>query len=117
METNRPRISNMADWRYTLDWIEARRHLATPRACASFVLISTSSTAARGGHWKAFWLLPWVAFTHGRPHLIDLLAHLSIWLVPARMRSRLSVFLDSRRRHSHGEPLRPVVGSREQSHD
>jgi glycosyltransferase involved in cell wall biosynthesis len=117
METNRPRISNTADWRYTLDWIEARRHLATPRARASFVLTSTSSTAARGGHWKAFWLLPWAAFAHGRPRPIDLLAHLSIWLVPAKMRSRLSVFLDSRRRDAHGEPLRPVVETREQSHD
>jgi len=98
METNRPRIGNTDDWRYSLGWIRARRHLTTPRAYASFVLTSTSSTAARGRHWKAFWLLPWEAFAHGKPRPIDLLAHLTIWLVSPKLRVRVSAFLDGNRR-------------------
>jgi hypothetical protein len=98
MDADRPRISNTADWRYSLDWIEAHRGLVTRRAYASFVLTSASSTAARGSHWRAFWLLPWVAFANGKPRFIDLLAHLAIWLVPVKLRSRLSVLLDTRRR-------------------
>ncbi len=98
MDTDRPRISNTADWRYSLDWIEAHRGMVTRRAYASFVLTSASSTAARGSHWRAFWLLPWVAFANGKLCFIDLLAHFGIWLVPAKLRSRLSVLLDTRRR-------------------
>src|ERR1035438_10409615 len=56
IETNRPRISNTSDWRYSLRWIEANRGLVTPRAYASFLMIWASSTAARGKSWKAFWL-------------------------------------------------------------
>ena len=97
-DAGRARIGNTTDWRYSLDWIEGHRGLATPRAYASWVLTSTSSTAARGGHWKAFWLLPWVAFAHGKPRPIDLLAHLIVWLVPGRLRARLSVWLERRRK-------------------
>jgi glycosyltransferase involved in cell wall biosynthesis len=109
MDTGRPRISNTADWRYSLGWANQNRELMSPHAYASFVLIWASSTAAWGGCWKAFWKLPWEAFAHGKPRVIDLLAHLIIWLVPVKLRSRLSIFLDSRRRKL---PWRPVAPNR-----
>jgi glycosyltransferase involved in cell wall biosynthesis len=112
MDTDRPRISNTADWRYSLDWANRNRELMTPRAYASFVLIWASSTAARGNCWRAFWKLPWEALAHGKPRVIDLLAHLIIWLVPIRMRSRLSVWLDSRRRNLACRPTAPNRANR-----
>ena len=93
IETSRPRISNSADWEYSLDWIRCSRALVTPRAYASFVLIWVSSTAARGRRWKAFWSLPREAFALGKPRPVDLVAHLLIWLVPRRIRSAISIFL------------------------
>ncbi len=99
IETNRPRISNTADWRYSLDWIRRNRAMVTPRAYASFVLIWASSTAARGRHWKAFWILPREAFALGNPRTADLLAHLIIWLVPSNVRNAVSVFLGGRSNH------------------
>jgi GT2 family glycosyltransferase len=96
IETDRPRISNTTDWRYSLDWIRQNRALVTPRAYASFVLIWASSTAARGRAWKACWILPREAFALGSPRTADLLAHLMIWLIPQNVRSSLSVFLAGR---------------------
>jgi len=93
IETSRPRISNTADWQYSLDWIRRNRAMVTPRAYASFVLIWASSTAARGRRWKAFWILPKEAFALGTPRAVDLLAHLIIWLVPPGVRTSVSVFL------------------------
>ncbi len=52
IETNRPRISNTGDWRYSLGWMQENRRLVTPVAYASFLLIWASSTAAREGTGK-----------------------------------------------------------------
>jgi len=111
IETNRPRISNTSDWRYSLGWIEANRGLATPRAYASFLMIWASSTAARGRCWKAFWLLPWKAFANGKPRSIDFLAHFLIWLVPRKIRSSISVLMDATRRKTAPKPDAPHPAS------
>jgi glycosyltransferase involved in cell wall biosynthesis len=114
IETNRARISNTSDWRYSLGWIEESRALVSPRAYASFLLIWASSTAARGRHWKAFWLLPWKALRMGQPRAVDFLAHLTIWLIPLRVRSRISVFLDNRKqRGKAGASVRMASVARE----
>ena len=110
IEANRPRISNTSDWRYSLGWIEENCGLVTPRAYASFLMVWASSAAARGRDWKAFWLLPWKAFRNGQPRAIDFLAHFLIWMVPRKLRSRISVFLDAIRRkpaRKPGAPNRP----------
>ena len=107
IETNRPRISNTSDWRYSLGWIEANRGLVTPRAYASFLMIWASSTAARGKSWKAFWLLPWEAFANGKPRPVDFLAHFLIWLVPRKIRSKISVLLDAIKRKTARKPVAP----------
>ena len=97
IETNRARISNTSDWRYSLAWIDQSRDLVTPRAYSSFLLIWASATAARGRVWHAFWLLPWRALRKGKPRTVDFLAHLTIWLVPRSIRSSISIFLDKRK--------------------
>jgi hypothetical protein len=107
MDTDRPRISNAADWRYSLAWIEANRGLVTPRAYGSFLMIWVSSTAARGRCWKALWLLPREAFANGKPRSVDFLAHFLIWFVPRKIRSRTSVFLDAIKRRTARKPDAP----------
>ncbi len=115
IEKNRARISNTSDWRYSLGWIEESQALVTPRAYASFLLIWASSTAARGRGWEAFWLLPWKAQRKGQPRSVDFLAHLMIWLVPRSIRSRISVFLDKRRKSRKPSPNMQVgTATREQ---
>lgn len=97
-DEHRPRISHTADWRFSVSWVQANRSLLTPRAYAAFVLTQGSLMAARARAWRAMWRLPWEAFRHGQPSLIDLLAHLVIWLIPPLTRTRLTVFLSRCRR-------------------
>ena len=97
LDTNRPRTSNTSDWRYSVEWIRRNRALVTANAYAAFLLTWASSTAAQGRRWKAFWILPREAFSQGRPRPVDLLAHLTIWLVPRSVRSSVSVFLAGRK--------------------
>ena len=52
-------------------------------------------TAARAGEKKAFFLLLGDAFRQGRPSGVDLMAHLTIWLIPWALRTRLAVALAS----------------------
>jgi len=107
VDTDRARISNTADWRYSLRWIKENRGRVTPHAFASFVMIWASSTAARGKGWKAFWLLPCEAFAMGQPRAVDFLAHFLIWFAPRKLRSRISVFLDAIRRKPARKPDAP----------
>lgn len=87
------RISNTAEWRESLDWARKNRTRLSKRAIAGFLLTWTSLAAARQRQWKAFSQLPVEAFRLGRPRLMDLSAHLLIWLTPAALRTRISVFL------------------------
>ena len=109
IETNRARISNTFDWRYSVRWIRESRTLVTPRAYASFLLIWASATAARGRCWRAFWLLPWEALRRGKPAAIDLLAHGIIWLTPRSVRSRVSVLLSARTSKNAGLAWTPRI--------
>jgi hypothetical protein len=96
IEENRNRISNTTDWHYSLSWIQANRHLVTSRAYASFLMTWASLPAARRRDWRAFWFLPWEACQHGKPKMIDALAHLVIWLFPIGVRRRIAIFLEKR---------------------
>lgn len=96
MENDRNRISNTADWHFSLSWIQANRQIVTPHAYASFLMIWTSLSAAKRRNWIAFWLLPWKAYREGKPKIIDFIAHLVIWLLPVKMRRLITVFLDRR---------------------
>jgi glycosyltransferase involved in cell wall biosynthesis len=94
IEENRRRISHTTDWRYSLSWVQANRHLITPRAYTSFIMTSVSWTAKRRREWKAFWLLPWEAYQNGKPSIIDVLVHLGIWMIPQKLRQRIAILYD-----------------------
>jgi glycosyltransferase involved in cell wall biosynthesis len=111
IETNRPRISNTGDWRYSLGWIQENQRLVTPAAYASFLLIWAGSTAARGRDWKAFWTLPWEALRKGKPRFTDFMAHFLIWLVPRKIRSGVSVLLEPKRTKSAWKPGKSCPGT------
>jgi glycosyltransferase involved in cell wall biosynthesis len=100
----RERLSNTDDWRYSASWAKENRHRMTPHAYASFLLIWASLTAAQGRHWES--LLPLIreARRNGRPQAIDFIALLAIWLVPERMRRKLTSSFDRLRRGERGEP-------------
>jgi hypothetical protein len=97
MENNRNRLSTTNDWRSSLSWIQENRHLVTLRAYASFLMIWVSLSASRRRNWTAFWLLPWKAYREGKPKVIDFIAHLVIWLLPAKGRRLITVFSDRRK--------------------
>ena len=90
IEENRRRLGNTPDWSYSLSWAQANRSLFTKRAYASFVLTWVSSLAARGRDWNAFYILISEAHRWGKLSLNDLLAHLIIWLIPRKVRRRLT---------------------------
>jgi glycosyltransferase involved in cell wall biosynthesis len=98
IEENRDRISNRTDWRYSLSWIQANRHLVTPRAYTSFVMTWLSANAAKEGDWKAFLLLLREAYRYGKLTLRDTLLYLGIWLIPRGVRRQIAIF-SARRRH------------------
>lgn len=92
IESNRSRISNSPDWRYSLSWIQGNRQLVTPRAYASFLLSRVSSSAARQGDWKAFFVLIREAYRHGKPTTMDALSYVGNWLIPRRVQRLIAAF-------------------------
>jgi glycosyltransferase involved in cell wall biosynthesis len=77
-EGTHSRIGNSNDWQASLAWADQN---------------AASQEARRGRHWAAFWRLPQKAFHDGRPTGIGLLAHASIWLVPASLRFHMAALL------------------------
>jgi glycosyltransferase involved in cell wall biosynthesis len=95
IEENRKRIgTSMNDWRFFFIWAQANRHLMTPHAYASYLMISISGVAERTGEWKAFLLLLWNACRDGKPKIIDLFAYFIIWLIPRNMRRQIGQWLN-----------------------
>lgn len=100
IEENRTRISNRTNWRYSLSWIQANRHLFTPCAYTSCVMTWMSEKAAREEDWNAFFLLLREAYRHGKPTVSDTLMYLGTWLLPQRSRHQISALFT--RRHCSG---------------
>jgi glycosyltransferase involved in cell wall biosynthesis len=95
IENNRKRIATtINDWRYFFLWAQTNRHLMTPHAYASYLMISVSGFAARAGEWKVFPMLLWEAYRRGKPNIIDLFAYFIIWLVPRNIRRQIVQWLN-----------------------
>ena len=92
IENYRSRISNRADWRYSLSWIKTNRQLVTSRTFASFILTWVSESAVRENDRKAFLILIREACRYGKPTLIDVLLYLGIWMISTRVRRRIVAF-------------------------
>lgn len=88
----RPRITAYNDWRYSLDWLRARRHLVTPKAYSGFVVSQLGPQAAQQRDWKAFFPLLQEAMFAGRAHPFDLLLYLGFWFTSTSFRHRLRLF-------------------------
>jgi hypothetical protein len=89
MQRDRPRMSNVHDWRQSLAWIDARRDLVTARAYAGFVLTWVSHSARCEGDRAAFGALLRAAFRHGRPSSLEVLVHVATWMLPRDVGARL----------------------------
>jgi len=95
-EENRQRVSTRCKWRDSVSWAQANRGLLTPRAYAGFLLTWVSSAAAREKDWRGFWCLLWEAIRDGRPNAFEIVAHFVIWLIPRKLRQRLTSLLHNR---------------------
>lgn len=100
----RERLSNSADWRYSLSWMRENRELVTPRSYAAFVMTWAASTAARGGHWAAFPRLLIDGYRYGRPTTMELWTFVAIWLIPRRVQREAAILFA--RWHSRGRQRR-----------
>jgi glycosyltransferase involved in cell wall biosynthesis len=90
MQSGRGRLSNWHDWRFSLDWIRARRSTVSSRAYAGFLLNWAAFSAWSQRDYAAFPVLLQDAVRSGRPALWDLAAYFALWLLPHRLRARLS---------------------------
>ncbi len=98
IEDGRESITASRTWQYSLDWIDARRSLVTPRAYAAFLLVQVASLAAQAGNRHAALGLFWKAVRHGRPAPIDLFLFCGVVLVPFRFRRWMRSIVVGRRR-------------------
>jgi hypothetical protein len=90
IQTTRPRISNVHDWRYSYQWINRLRPLVSDRAYAGFLLTWASFSARCQRQPRAFGFLLAEALRHGRPNTRELAAHAAVWTLPLSLRARLS---------------------------
>ena len=79
------RITNVADWRTCLEWVESVHGIITGRAYASYLAITVASHAARQRDWSAFSLVLRLILTRGKPKIRDLLFFLAAWFVPRKI--------------------------------
>jgi glycosyltransferase involved in cell wall biosynthesis len=89
IEEDRVTVSNQANWRYSLDWVQRDRHLFTPRALSGFILHQIATEASDQGEWHACHLLLLEALRHGKSAPRDYAIFFAIWLLPRRRRRRL----------------------------
>lgn len=76
------RITGPRDWRYSVNWIRARRALVTPRAYSGFLLTIVPVNAARGGAGTADFIQLLKEALQGRPNLAQLMIFAMWWLMP-----------------------------------
>lgn len=88
-DEDRPRVTDLGDWRVMVAWARARHELLTPRAYAALLLSVVAAMAAARHDARAFLPLLIEAYRGGRPAARDLLTYLQIWLVPRGLRRRL----------------------------
>ena len=105
-EENRPRVTGVSDWRYSLEWLRGVRCVMTARAYAGFIATQLAPEAASQGEWAAFFPLLRETFAHGKPLPIDLVLYLGIWFIPPSFRHKLRLAL---RKASPARVEAPVV--------
>lgn len=89
---SRPRITAYNDWRYSLEWLRARKHLVTARAYSGFVVSQLGPQAAQQRDWTAFLPLLREAMFMGHVHPFDLFLYLGFWFTSTSFRHKLRLF-------------------------
>ncbi len=89
----RQSLSNVNDWKYSLDWIRSVRKSIAPQAYSGFIIAVVGPKAASGSNWGAFIPLLWEAIRYGKLRFFDLFLYLLMWLVPQNLRQQVrSIF-------------------------
>lgn len=93
----RQSLSNINDWRYSLNWIRSVRELVSPQAYAGFMIAVVGPTASTEGDWSAFWPILWETLSVGKPRLFDIFLYVLMWMVPQNLRQRLRFLLKGKK--------------------
>ena len=88
---NRQSTSSTSNWHNSLAWIQANRHLVTPRAYSGFLTTQVAPQAAREKEWGFFFPLLQESLKFGRLTLLDFWLYLGMWLIPRDFRRSLRV--------------------------
>ena len=91
----RQSTSSKSNWRNSLTWIDANRHLITPKAYSSFLITQVAPQAASERQWQLFGQLLQKAIRFGKFNPKDLSLYLAMWLVPRELRRFLKTLIYS----------------------
>jgi glycosyltransferase involved in cell wall biosynthesis len=92
----RQSLSNVNDWKYSLNWIRSVRELISPQAYAGFMIAVVGPTASTEEDWSAFWPILWEALSLGKPRIFDIFLYVLMWIVPQDLRQKLRFLLKSK---------------------
>jgi glycosyltransferase involved in cell wall biosynthesis len=87
-------LSNVNDWKYSLNWIRSVRELISPQAYSGFLVAVVGPTAANESDWNAFMPLFQEAMNCGQLRPFDLLLYGLMWLIPQSFRQKLRFLLN-----------------------
>jgi hypothetical protein len=94
MEEGAVRVSNNAEWRFSLEWAQQRNHLLTPKAYSFFLATECVTRAKRvDAGVKVYFSLFREFFFHGSPRWRSLILFLGFALVPVELRNSLRSLL------------------------
>lgn len=97
MEEGAVRVSNNAEWRFSLEWAQQRRHLLTPKAYSFFLATECVTRAKRVSAGAKVYLFLFREFLfRGSPRCKSLLLFLGFALVPIELRNSLRTLLAQR---------------------
>lgn len=97
MDDGAPRVSNNAEWRFSLEWVRERAHLLTPKAYSFFIATECATRAKKvqAGIGVYLSLLREFLF-RGSPRWRSLVLFLGFTVIPVNLRNRLRTLLASR---------------------
>jgi glycosyltransferase involved in cell wall biosynthesis len=92
----RQSLSNVNDWKYSLNWIRSVRELISPQAYAGFMIAVVGPTASTEGDWQAVLPILWETLSLGKPRVFDVFLYMLMWIVPQDLRQKLRFLLKSK---------------------
>jgi glycosyltransferase involved in cell wall biosynthesis len=97
MDDSTPRVSNNAEWRFSLEWVRERAHLLTAKAYSFFIATECATRAKKVDAGFGVYLALFREFLfRGSPRWRSLLLFLGFTMVPINLRNHLRKLLASR---------------------